>query len=40
MTAQITELQIALMTDDVTMLQSMYVEFRNVGFTGEPVEVK
>jgi hypothetical protein len=40
MTAQMADSQIALMTDDVTVLLSMAVEFGNVGFTGEPVEVK
>jgi hypothetical protein len=40
MTAQMAESQIAQMTDDVTVLLSMAVEFGNVGFTGDPVEVK
>ena len=40
MSAQMAASQIALLTDDVTVLLSMAVEFGNVGFTGEPVEVK
>ena len=40
MTAQMSASQIAALTDDVTVLLSMAVEFGNVGFTGEPVEVK
>lgn len=40
MTVQMTEMQLAALTDDVTVLLSMAVEFGNVGFTGEPVEVK
>ena len=39
-TVQMSASQIARMTDDVTVLLSMAVEFGNVGFTGEPVEVK
>ena len=40
MTAQMLDAQIAQMTDDVTVLLSIAIEFGNVGFTGEPVEVK
>ena len=40
MTVQMLERQIVQMTDDMTVLLSMAVEFGNVGFTGEPVEVK
>ncbi len=39
-TATMSASQIARMTDDVTMLLSIAVEFGNIGFTGEPVEVK
>ena len=40
MSVQMLERQVAQMTDDMTVLLSMAVEFGNVGFTGEPVEVK
>jgi len=34
------ESRVPLLTDNVTVLLSMGVEFGNVGFTGTPVEVK
>jgi len=40
MTVQLPESRIPFLTEDVTVLLSMAVEFGNVGFTGEPVEVK
>ena len=40
MTIQMTEKEIARVTENVTVLLSVAVEFGNVGFTGEPVEVK
>jgi len=40
LTAQMTENQIARLTDDVTILLSVAVEFGMVGFTGAPQEVK
>ncbi len=40
MSVQMDPSQIAELTDNVTVLLSMAVEFGNVGFTGEPVEVK
>ena len=40
MSVQMLERQVAQMTDDMTVLLSMAIEFGNVGFTGEPVEVK
>jgi len=40
MTVQLPESRIAFLTDNVSVLLSMAVEFGNVGFTGEPVEVK
>ena len=40
MTVQMTEAQQALLTDDITVLLSMAVEFGTVGFAGETVEVK
>jgi len=40
MTVAMNESQIADLTDDITLLVSMAVEFGNVGFTGTPVEVK
>jgi len=40
MTVHMTEEEASLISDDVTVLLSMAVEFGNVGFTGEPVEVK
>lgn len=39
-TVQMTELQQALVTDEVTVLVSMGIEFGKIGFTGEPEEVK
>ena len=40
MSVQMPENQIADLSENVTVLVSMAVEFGNVGFTGEPVEVK
>jgi hypothetical protein len=40
LTAQMSEAQIARLTDDVTVLLSVAVEFGMVGFTGAPQEVK
>ena len=40
MNVAMNESQIADLTDDITLLVSMAVEFGNVGFTGTPVEVK
>ncbi len=40
MSVQLPESCIACLTDNVSVLLSMAVEFGNVGFTGEPVEVK
>jgi len=40
MTVQMTEAQQALLTDDITVLLSVAVEFGTVGFAGETVEVK
>ena len=40
MTIQLPESRIEFLTDNVSLLLSMAVEFGNVGFTGEPVEVK
>ena len=40
MKVQMQEEQVADLTENVTVLVSMAVEFGNVGFTGEPVEVK
>jgi len=40
MTVQFPESRIPFLTGNVTVLLSMAVEFGNVGFTGEPVEVK
>ena len=40
MTVQMQPTEIADMSESVTVLLSMAVEFGNVGFTGEPVEVK
>jgi hypothetical protein len=40
MTVQMTEKQQALLTDEITVLLSIAVEFGAVGFTGETVEVK
>jgi len=40
MTVQMSETEVAELTENVTVLASMAVEFGNVGFTGEPVEVK
>ncbi|MDD4970501.1 MAG: hypothetical protein PHT07_13835 [Paludibacter sp.] len=40
MTVQMHPTEIAEINDSVTVLLSMAVEFGNVGFTGEPVEVK
>jgi len=40
MTVQMTEAEAALINENVTVLLSVAVEFGNVGFTGEPVEVK
>jgi len=40
MTIQMPEDETAMLTENVTVLLSMAVEFGNVGFTGEPVEVK
>jgi len=40
MTIQMSEKEAASITVNVTVLLSVAVEFGNVGFTGEPVEVK
>ena len=40
MSVQMPEAEVGEMTENVTVLVSMAVEFGNVGFTGEPVEVK
>jgi len=40
LTVQMSEKQIVMLTDDISVLLSMAVEFGTVGFTGEPVEVK
>jgi hypothetical protein len=40
MAVALEEQEIKAMTENVTVLVSMAVEFGNVGFTGEPVEVK
>lgn len=40
MTAALEEREINALTENVTVLVSMAVEFGNVGFTGKPVEVK
>ena len=40
MTVQMSVVQVSELTGNVTVLLSMAVEFGNVGFTGEPVEVK
>ena len=40
MTVQMADSQVAAMSGAVTVVLSMAVEFGNVGFTGEPVEVK
>ncbi len=40
LTAQMTDKQIAMLTNDVSLILSIGVEFGMVGFTGEPVEVK
>jgi hypothetical protein len=40
LTAQMTEKQLAMVTDEVSLIVSIAVEFGMVGFTGEPVEVK
>ena len=40
MTVQMHPTEIAEMNDNVTVLLSMGVEFGNVGYTDEPVEVK
>lgn len=40
MTVALPESCIELLTDNVTVLLSLAVEFGNVGFTGQPVEVK
>ena len=40
MTIQLSEEEAASITENVTVLLSVAVEFGNVGFTGEPVEVK
>jgi hypothetical protein len=40
MTVQLTETQQALLTNDITVLLSVAVEFGTVGFAGETVEVK
>ena len=39
-TVQMNEAQQALVADDVTVLVSMGIEFGQIGFLGEPVEVK
>ena len=39
-TVQMSENEQALLTDEVSVLVSMGIEFGTVGFTGEPVEVK
>lgn len=40
LTAQMTEIQIARLTDEVTVVLSVAVEFGMVGFSGTPQEVK
>jgi hypothetical protein len=40
MTVQMTEEQQALLTDGITVLLSIAVEFGKVGFAGETTEVK
>ena len=40
LTAQLSEKQASLLTDEVSVVLSIAVEFGMVGFTGEPVEVK
>jgi len=40
MMVQMPENEASQMNDNVTVLVSMAVEFGNVGFTGQPVEVK
>jgi hypothetical protein len=40
MTVQLTEAQQGLLSDDITLLLSVAVEFGTVGFAGETVEVK
>jgi hypothetical protein len=40
MTVQLAESRIEFLTDNVSVVLSLAVEFGNVGFTGEPVEVK
>jgi len=40
LTIQMPESRVPFLTDNVTVLLSMGVEFGNVGFTGTPVEVK
>jgi hypothetical protein len=40
MSIQMSEDEAILLTEDVSVLLSMAVEFGNVGFTGKPVEVK
>ena len=40
LTIKLPESRIPFLTEDVTVLLSMAVEFGNFGFTGEPVEVK
>jgi len=40
LTAQMTERQLAKLTDNVSVILSIAVEFGTIGFTGAPVEVK
>ena len=40
MTIQMSQEEVGFITENITVLLSMAVEFGNVGFTGEPVEVK
>ena len=40
LTVQMHQSRLAYLTPNVTILLSMAVEFGNVGFTGQPVEVK
>jgi len=40
LTAQLSEVQVSLLTDEVSVVLSIAVEIGMVGFNGEPVEVK
>jgi len=40
LTVRMTDVQAAHLTDEVSLMLSIGVEFGMVGFTGEPVEVK